>query len=280
MKRRILFLLGSLLIAGVFVVFLCREPLGRFLVESFLNHNTQEFFANTIRVQKVTLDGELRIRLEGITGNYRTRQGPVPLEVRSLVSENSLFLLLTNYPVRFTVEGFRPQRVGRQGMKGTFVFRGGKDWQSELLADFFDTDLEDLRWIDPQNLAGAAGAARGKIRYVQSAKTDPVFELDLEVPEPGGVLQARFFELFLPYLPPTLEMEEVALLVLEGQQLVQYKTAGLKVRMPRSSQMKVLLRILVLDYNLKLTLDADIRTDSKDTFFQIARLLGLMEVKT
>ena len=256
-----------------------RESLDRFAVEGILNRNAKEFFAGSIRVGKISFDRRLRVRLEGISGAFQTRQGPVPLEVRSLASENSLLLLLSAKPVRFVVEGIHPRGSVRQGMKGTFSFRGGKDWQFEFLADFNDTDLEDLRWIDPQNLGGATGDVKGTIKYLQSAESDPVFEMKLDAPEPGGALQAKFFDLFLPYLPQSAEKERVARLVTKEQRLVKYQTAGLEVQMPQSDRMKILLRILVLDYNLKLTLNVDIKTDSKDTFFQIARIMGLIEVK-
>jgi len=43
--------------------------------------------------------------------------------------------------------------------------------------------------------------------------------------------------------------------------------------------MKILLQIFIPAYNLKLTLNATIRTDEKTAFSQIARLIGLIEVK-
>jgi hypothetical protein len=49
--------------------------------------------------------------------------------------------------------------------------------------------------------------------------------------------------------------------------------------MPSGDRVKVLLHILILDYNLNLTLNAEIRTDSKNAFFKIAQYLGMVEVK-
>jgi hypothetical protein len=276
-----LIILLLLLAANGAAIFLIPKlpALERSLAEQALNRNANDLFEGAIRVGRVAIDGHLRLRLEGIRGSFKTRQGPVPLEVRSIASRDSLLLLLTQRPVRFTVDGIRPAGSPRKGANGEFSFRAGKAWRFELAVDLNDTDLEDVRWIDPQNLAGAAGAARGKISFVQSAGSDPVFAMNLEAPEPGGVLQADFFDIFLPYLPASVEKEKVSRLISTGKRLVKYKTAGLQVAMPQSDRMKVLLRILVLDYNLKLTLNADIRTDSKDTFFQIARIMGLIEVK-
>jgi len=103
--------------------------------------------------------------------------------------------------------------------------------------------------------------------------------MSLDAPEPGGNLQAKFFEIFMPYLPRSAQKEKVAGLVSEGQKLVRYKAAGLEVSMPQSNEMKILLRILVLDYNLKLMLNMTVRTDSEDAFSKIAQILGLIEVK-
>jgi hypothetical protein len=43
--------------------------------------------------------------------------------------------------------------------------------------------------------------------------------------------------------------------------------------------MKILLQIFIPAYNLKLTVNTTIRTDAKDAFSQIARIMGLIEVK-
>ncbi len=107
---------------------------------------------------------------------------------------------------------------------------------------------------------------------------EPEFSLDLEAPEPGGNIQARFFDLFLPYLPASLQKERVQK-VSESQQLVRYGRAALRVNLVRSDNMKILLQIFIPGYNLKLTLNSTILTDQKDAFSQIARLMGLIEVK-
>jgi hypothetical protein len=203
----------------------------------------------------------------------------VALEVNSLTSWDSLLNLLTQKPVRFTVEGVRLKGSSEPGVFGSFTYTGGKAWKFELLADLNETNLKDLQWLDPDNLTGATGVTQGKIRFTQAAGSEPVFDMHLNAPQPGGSLQAKFFDLFLPYLPQSREKDKVARLALEDQRLVKYQTADLRVEMPQSNQMKILLQILVLDYNLKLTLNVTVRTDSKDAFFQIARIMGLIEVK-
>lgn len=252
----------------------------RSVAERVLNAAAKDFFGDSIRVGRAAIDFRFRVRLENIRGNFRTREGPVPLEIQSLVSRNSLLRLLVSKPVEFVFEGVRPQGSARPGVLGQCSFQNGKDWRFELLADLNETNLEDVRWIDPQNLSGATGTTRGKIRFVQEAGQGPVFDMDLEAPQPGGALQAKFFDLFLPYLPASNEKKKVARLVSENQRLVEYRTASLSVQMPQSDQMKILLRILVLDYNLNLTLNVTIRTDGKDAFSRIAQIMGFLEVKT
>ncbi len=148
----------------------------------------------------------------------------------------------------------------------------------ELTADLGKTGLEDWQWLDPQNLGGATGAMKGSLTFRQILGREPEFSMDLEAPEPGGNIQARFFDLFLPYLPTSVQKERVQK-VAQSQQLVRYGRAALRVNLVQSDNMKILLQIFIPAYNLKLTLNATIRTDEKTAFSQIARLIGLIEVK-
>lgn len=281
MKRRsgIFFLiLGLAAVLAIFVIGNL-EDLERSAAEWFLNQNAKEFFANSIHIQKIALDSHWRVRLEGVTGHFQARQGPVPLELRSLESQDSLLLLLTTKPVRFVFNGLRPQGSAREGFFGDFSYQGGKAWRFTFSGDFSRLDLEDLIWLAPQDLEGATGALKGKIRFSQEADQNPVFTLSLDAPQPGGKLQAKFFDLFLPYLPPSVQKERVVRLVSGKQPLVRYQTASAEVQLPQSDLMKIILKIMVLDYNLKLTLNVTVRTDEKNSFMQIARLMGLIEVK-
>jgi len=251
----------------------------RFLFENLINRNARVFFEDSIRIEKVTIDRDFKIRLQGITGSFKTRQGPVALEIRSIESREPLYSLLGTKPVYFVFEGARPKGSPRSGLFGEISITAGKDWCVETSADFGNTDLEDLRWLDSQDLDGAYGAMNGKFTFVQVAGREPVLELRVAVPQPGGKLQARFFDLFLPYLPGSLQRDRVAKLVSEKSRLVRYQTAALEMSLPRSDRLKILLRILVLDYNLSLTLNMTVRTDQKGSFSQIARIMGLIEAK-
>ena len=280
-KRFSLFLSLTILLAilGLILGFLPRLPaLERDLVERLANRSAKEYFAGSIRIEKVSLDRYLKIRLTGITGKLQTRQGPVPLAVKSLESQDSLFLLILQKPVRFLFEGIRPEVSARMGISGNFLLQTGPAARFELTSDLGKTGLEDWQWLDPQNLDGATGAMKGTLTFRQILGREPEFSLDLEAPEPGGNIQARFFDLFLPYLPTSVQKERVQK-VSQSQQLVRYARAVLRVNLAQSDLMKILLQIFIPAYNLKLTLNATIRTDEKTAFSQIARLMGLIEVK-
>lgn len=250
----------------------------RNLLERRLNQVSQEFFAGSIRIQGVTLNRQLRARITELSGKLQTRQGPVPLEIRFIESLDPLSYFLEKKPIRFIFEGFRPEKSTRSGVSGTFTIDASSASNFEFTADFGSSDLEDWQWLDPQNLTGATGATKGSLTFRQAAGKDPEFHIDIESPQPGGNIQAKFFDLFLPYLPVSTQKEKVRDMT-QKEQLIRYQKGSLKVDLLQSDRMKILLQIFIPDYNLKLTLNADLRTDRKDAFSQIARIMGLIEVK-
>ncbi|MFA7255287.1 MAG: hypothetical protein WC133_04220 [Candidatus Omnitrophota bacterium] len=280
MKKKTLFvLLLAAALLGLALWGLPRLPeLERNLAERLANNSAKDYFAGSLQIEKVSLDHHFKIHLTGITGKLKTRQNPIPLEVRSLESRDPLFILITPKPVRFIFEGLRPQGSSRPGISGTLMIRTGKAWSFECSADFGKTDLEDWQWLDPQDLGGATGAMKGNLTFRQTLGQEPTFNMDLEAPQPGGNIQARFFDLFLPYLPASLQKDKVKK-ASESQELVRYDRAALKVSLLQGDSMKIFLQIFIPAYNLKLTLNSQIKTDQKDAFSQIARIMGLIEVK-
>ena len=248
------------------------------LLERTANRSAGEYFAGSIRIEKIALDWHGKLRIEGMSGNLQTRQGPVALGIRSLASRETLLLLMTGKPVHFIIEGLHPQRSSRPGISGVCVIQTRPIFHLELTADFGKTDLEDWQWLGPQDLGGATGAMKGTLTFRQTQGREPEFSTSLEAPQPGGNIQARFFDLFLPYLPFSVQKEKVQKVV-QSQKLIRYHQAALTVQMPQSDLLKIHLQIFIPDYNLKLTLNADVRTDAKNAFSQIARIMGLIEVK-
>jgi hypothetical protein len=251
----------------------------RDLLQDLANRSAKEYFDGSLRIEKVSLDRYLKVRLTGITGNFKTRRGPVPLEIASVESQDPVYFFITEKPVRFIFSGFRPRGCSRPGTSGTFMIQSGKDWRIEFDANLSATDLEDWQWLEPDNLEGSTGSMKGAISFRQSAGQEAEFSMDLEAPQPGGHIQARFFDIFLPYLPTTVQKQKVQKVV-QSKELVRYDQAALKVSLPQSDNLKILLEIFIPVYNLKLKLNANIKTDQKDAFAQIARIMGLIEVKS
>ena len=280
MKKSALFvLIPAIALLGAVLWLLPRAPkLERDLLERLANQATREFFSDSVRIEKVSLDRHLKIHFGKITGKLKTRQSPVPLEIASLQSEDTLVALIRQKPVRFTFTGMRPQGSSRPGISGTFRVQTGTAGFMECSADFGKTDLEDWQWLDPHNLSGATGAMKGSLTFRQAFGKEPEFDLALEAPQPGGNIQAKFFDLFLPYLPTNAQKEKVKKVVAETRS-VRYDRASLKVSLPQSDRMKILLEIFVPAYNLILNLNANLRTDQKGGFSQIAQIMGLIEVK-
>ena len=252
--------------------------LERNILEQLANRASRQYFDDSLRIHKATLDRHFKLHIERITGRLKTRQGSVPLEIRSLDSQDPLFLFIIQKPVRFIFEGIRPQGSSRDGISGTSVIQSGPTSRFEFIADFSKTALDDWQWLDSQNLGGATGAIKGNLTFRQVSGRGPEFIMDLEAPSPGGSIQARFFDLFLPYLPASLQKERVQKIT-QTQKLIHYDRAALKIGLPQSDHMKILLQIFIPDYNLRLTLNVAIKADQKDAFSQIARIMGLIEVK-
>ncbi|HQB12523.1 MAG TPA: hypothetical protein PLX96_06065 [Candidatus Omnitrophota bacterium] len=220
------------------------------------------------------------VRLEKIAGKLRTRQGPAPFVARSVASVDPLTFFYKKKQVRFSFEGLKPEGSDSPGVYGEFVVHFANEFSLDLAAEMDKIALEDLRWIDPANLAGASGALKGSLRYSQMGNEPPHFEVNLDSPEPGGFLQAKFFDLFLPYLPASSQKQRVEQLASTGERLVKFKVAGLTASMPDAHRMKIFLRILILDYNLDLKLNVEVRTDSEDAFLKIAQWMGVVEVQS
>jgi len=281
MRKKTLFPLMVLLMAvlGSALWAIPRLPgLERNVLERLANGASKEYFEGSLHIEKVVIDRQLKIRLDGITGKLHTRQGPVPWVVKSLESQDPLFFFIFQKPVRFIFDGIRPEISSRAGLSGNLMIQTGPASRFELTADLGKTGLEDWQWLDPQNLGGATGAMKGILTFRQISGREPEFSMNIEAPEPGGNIQSRFFDLLLPYLPASLHKEKVQE-ISESQKLVRYNRAALQVNLTQSDLVKILLQIFIPAYNLKLTVNTTIRTDAKNAFSQIARIMGLIEVK-
>ena len=102
--------------------------------------------------------------------------------------------------------------------------------------------------------------------------------MELLVPEPGGSLQARFFDSVTPYLPKTKKKSKKKAETLAAtHETIAYQQAELIAQLENDDQVKMLLRIMIPDYNLKLNLTLLVKVDEKNAFLKLFQLLGIIQ---
>lgn len=276
MKKGILFAFGLLIITGI--LFLYRAPLQRGLAEKLLNASTREFFSDSIRLKTARLDRTGRLHIRGAKGTLKSEGGPVLLEMAALDSEPLLPRLWSSQGTVLNFSGLRPVGAQNSGIKGSSKVKAGREWSSETALEIEGLDLMDVKWLNPENLEGSAGFFKGTLTIqTDAAHPEPQFKA-VFMAEKGGTLQARFFEVLLPYLPamPTKQrLEELA----TTKKLVKFKDAALRVETAAANRLKVALHISIPDYNVELNINLEIRIEEETTFMELASLMGLLKVE-
>lgn len=281
MKKKFNGITAGLLVAAVLCAGLAwanRHAAERRLLEYGINLAAREYFAGTLRLSQGYLDRKLRIHMFGFRGDFQTANGPVPIEIQSLESRDPLTRLAAGAPVLFTFKGARPALSKFEGIRGMALLKGGRDGRFKLRAKIVDLGLEDVAWLNPENLQGSSGRMTGFITLRSDARKDPVFGLQIKVSEPGGHIQAKFFDLLLPYLPSMKTREEVSRLAAEAGLMV-YRKAEFSMQLDEPDKLKVFFHIEVPDYNLHLNLNILIRTDEKNSFMKLTQMMGLVQIK-
>lgn len=281
MRKIILSTILIIAVLSVGIFFLFKEQIldsPRYFAEKLTNENTKEFFNNSVKIKSLKIDKEFKLHIEGVSAELKTHQAPIPIVIRSIDSLDPLWFFLKNLPIRFRFDGLKTKSSQSEGVFGNAIVENIQKPNISAAADFSKTDLSDWQWLDPGNLDGAKGAIRGQFSFRQVFGDEPTFSLSLDAPSPGGDLQARLFDFFLPYLPTPAEKEKVRRLA-EKNQLVHFEHANLSIDVSQSDITKIFLKIFVPDYNLQLNLSVEIRLDAKNALSQIANLLGLIEVK-
>lgn len=250
---------------------------GQSLMEYAANKASYEFFEGSLRLGKAGVDRHMKLTIEGVRAELKTRDGKVPFHVEKVVSEDSLWGFVTGKPVHFRFTGLRTAASRYEGAEGLVTVLGGKDGYVDFRSEVKSLGLEDLTWINPDSLEGSTGRMTGSITFRSDARQDPVLGMEFLVQEPGGRIQAQFFDLLLPYLPQFKNVEKIQTLA-SKKSLLNYKNAALMVSLKESDKMKVFLHIMIPDYNVNLNLNLEIRADKKNAFMEIAQLLGLFEV--
>lgn len=266
------------LAAGFFYMFHARTFLLRSAAEAVITAGSREFLEGPVRLKRVSVDRRARIAVEELEGNLKTKKEPVPVKVNRIVSENSLLNYLFGKPVRYRFEGARPASSRYRGLEGLAVSQLGKSGVFELSASIREMDLGDITWMNPENLRGSSGRMVGSLFVRVGPEITPVFRMELTVHEPGGKLQAQFFDILVPLLP---QYEAIGKLrALAGSlRLVGYSNAEVRAELAENDRLKIFFHILIPDYNLNLNVNLEVRTDEKNAFFKLAQILGLIEVR-
>jgi hypothetical protein len=280
-RARKVFWLGFVLLIFVVAfgsVFRFRQAIFRKSLEYALNQNSKDFFVDTIRIQEARLDRHLRIHIQGLKAYLVAENGLVSLQAASIESENSILNFFSEEGLRLRFEGLRPSMSEQAGIRGVCRIRGGPQGLFQLKASIEALDFEYLVWLNPEFLMGSSGVIQGEIFLEAQTGKEPQFQSYLQVKEPGGRVQSRFFKLFTPYLPNTplrKELKQIA----SVEELVQYKEGVLQIGIAESDKIKVFLHTVVPEYNLDLNVQIDIRLDEKHALMQLAQLIGLMKLQ-
>lgn len=260
------------------LVFIFRDSLGRKILEQAFNQSTQPFFSKSIQIRRFHFNRKGGLHFRNIEGNLQTSSGPFAWEIRELVSDDPLVKYFSKDGMTVRFEGVKPGASTSLGVTGKIRVKGGKKGFYHLESVIGGLGLEEMRWLDPENLKGATGAMKGNISIHQDVEGEPKFSAEVDIKEPGGQIAAHLFDLLLPYLPqmaPTVRQKRQA----KPQETVDYQNAQLKIEMSQLDQMKIFLHLRVPDYNLNLNLNIEVRIDEKDGFFQLAQLMGLIKKK-
>jgi len=254
------------------------RELERAAFESLLNTALRDYFAGTLKLDQASIGRDFRLRMSGLRGELVTQERPVAIELQSLSSQEPLYQLLFLKPIHFGFSGLKPAGSLNPGISGQVEALAKKNWAFALYANIDSLGLEDIIWVNPDGLAGSSGRMVGVVEVKADASGHSEFKMELAVPEPGGSLQARFFDSVTPYLPKTKKKtKNKAETLAATHETIGYREAQLTAQLAQDDQVKMLLRIMIPDYNLKLNLTLLVKVDEKNAFLKLFQLLGIIQ---
>lgn len=279
MKRFLLWSTALIFLAGSSAYFLYThlDSLLERVLEKVATDSAGPFLASPVDMEDVHLARDFRLSVGSLRGDWKTRDGIFRFEINHIQTEDSLLRFFQSKPIRVTFESLRPRGSSHPGVQGECVLFNDKTGTFVLNARFLELYLEEVEALDPVNLRGAEGKMTGDFHLKTDASGDQSFQMNLVSKNPGGRLQAHFFDLLTPYLPGA---ERAVIKTLSGLDTVRYQEAELRAGLPKPGVMKLFFHISVPDYNLNLNLNLEIRVEDNEAFFQLAELLGLIQVTT
>ncbi len=272
---RIFFLI---LLTVCFGAFHFREKILTHLLTQSLNRSLANSLAEPLTLERVYLDSHFQIHLSHLALKLKTKKEAVPLQIESADFQGSLLDLLMGKTVLLEINNIVIANSPRQGFQVKALIQSGKNWQTEFRGDLRALDLENIVWLDPDHLKGSSGRISGLIQGSVSAANGLSFSTDLKVSEPGGKVQAEFFDLLSPYLPRTSKDKTLTQIV-EGKRVVRYSRAALRLHTLKADTLKGVFRILIPEYNVDLNVNLVVHLDKNNAFAELAELLGQIEVR-
>ena len=269
----------SIVVIGMLLLFLAYRPLLKILIEYNLNRNAGEAFRHSLKIGDVHLDRDLKIRIQSLSGLLYTEKEAVPFEIRTLRSENPATDLFFESDLSLIATGICFKNSERQKINGTLWLRGGLQPEFVIKINLKKLELDEISWIDPENLSGLTGKLQGKLILRTSFPEELSLKLKLNVDAPGGHLKARAFEPFLSYLPESLQREYVKELTENSSSFIHYEDAAFELDLSHSDRMKIFLHMTVPDYNLVLNLRIELRLDEENAFLHFWELLNFINAK-
>lgn len=246
------------------------------LANSSVNQNTQKLFSGSARIDRFWISRDLRIHGMGFHALLNSDQGPIAIEVSDFESTAPFYRYFLRNGLEIIFSGAKPSASEGLGFMGTLRTGNRPKPFLHLKTHLEGVDFKDVTWVNNDNLAGATGQLKGEIEY-RVEDNRPFFKGTLNVAEPGGKIQARFFDLLTPYLPKSQVKSAVKKISAE-KGLVTYQTASAEVSLLTPTELKVLLHIMIPVYNLVLNLNITIRLDDENAFNQIAQIAGMIKV--
>lgn len=265
----------ALLMMSALLVWHFRNLLVEKAVEIWLNQTQSNLFNGSIDVEGVQLQGDGRLSISRIQGDWQAPEGPFRIEINQIEFLDSLLTIIRHAPMSVRFGPLRPGAWETEGVHGNAVIRNDVEGAVEIHAEFLGLPLESVIPLDPEHLQGATGQLTGTCQIKTNNKGTESFQLRLNVIPPGGRLQARFFDVLIPYIPAA---QKSVIQKISASQTVGYREAKIDIERTGPESVKVLLHILVPDYNLNLNLNLTLRVESQDVFLQLAELFGLIKV--
>lgn len=233
---------------------------------------------STLAIADGRIDTQTFLRLNNITGSFPAQDKSVPFSITSAYSALPIKKILSAPSAAFPFSGFHFAADDQAVINGELRFFNGPQARLEVDSAIQNLDLSYLEWVNPENLKGMSGKTDGALHFAAASAGDVAFKLRLTARESGGNLQARLFQTLSPYLPANALPADAAW-EKDPYRVIHFETASVESETVDKNRMKVLLKLLVPDYNLNLNLNVEVRFDTDNPLSKLTKIMGLITVR-